>query len=520
MAKVDTNAVALNYAREAVAGVKAGAGWRGMEPNEISQFGAAITTTPREPISDKLQRRKGTPTDLDSSVAFSADITVDGLWDWLEAAIFALSINADVRDMPVTAVDAGDDAYTVAALNADQAAKLVESTLLWAHGFDVDANNGLKLLDDATAAAATEIGVTDGLADDGAGFVSLAGYRVAGAKTWAYTAATRTATLSVNGLGNILDDILKPGQTVHFGSVVSAGADAQNGLHTGGANTEERFGFARVRSIAANVITFDRVDEALQFTQAMADNANAADIIAGDFIRNVPRSDADYVQQAHTLEQVSPDLFPPAGAGMPLRAGYEYATGQVIGSLVLNFPLTDKATMTVNLIGEDVEKPNTARQAGAAAAVDPVRAEAFNTSADFARLRVTEVDDTGITTDFKSVTITINPQTSPEKILGKLGAGFINRGNMLVDVASQVIFSDAAVLAAIRDNETVRFDVIIGNNEGVFVFEVPSQTLGGGNREYPANQAVLVNTTGQSFEDADFETSIHVSYMPVPIPTE
>ena len=104
MAKVDSNTATLAYARETVPGTKAAAAWRQLEPNEISTFGASITSTPREPISDKLQRRKGSVTDLDSTAAFGADITVDGLLDWLEAAIFARSANWDVRDLPVAAV--------------------------------------------------------------------------------------------------------------------------------------------------------------------------------------------------------------------------------------------------------------------------------------------------------------------------------------------------------------------------------------------------------------------------------
>ena len=518
MAKVDTNAIALSYAREITAGLKATTGWKRLEPNEITQFGAAITTTPREPISDKLQRRKGTPTDLDASVAFGADITVDGLWDWLEAAIFAHSTNSDVRDLPVESVDTTADEYKLLTpLVAANIPKLQADMLIWAYGFADDDNNGLHVLDVDTAAG-TQVAVaenlqarTGGTAVKPAGYITLAGYRVPAATEKTWVGAGSHASLAL--LGNIeTDDLAKIftlGQTVHFGSVLSTGGALTNGLHNG---ANEVFGYARVVRISANAITFDRISPALVYIGA-ADTTNALDIIAGDFVRNVSRSHDDYVQQAHTVEQKSPDLFSgPAD-------GYEYGVGQVLGSLVLNFPLTNKATMTVNLIGEDVEKPVNVRLTGPSTAVTPVRGEAFNTSADFARLRITEVDDTGITTDFKSLTLTINPQTSPEKVLGKLGAGSINRGNMQVDTSAQVIFSSAGVLNAIRDNETVRFDVIIGNSEGVFVFEVPSQTLGGGGREYPTNAAVLLNTTGESFEDEVFETSVHVSWIPVPIPT-
>ena len=69
-------------------------------------------------------------------------------------------------------------------------------------------------------------------------------------------------------------------------------------------------------------------------------------------------------------------------------------------------------------------------------------------------------------------------------MLNKLGAQYINRGNLLVDVAVQVIFASALVPNAIRDNETMSFQAIVANGDGVIAVDVPSQTLEGGGREY------------------------------------
>ena len=101
-----------------------------------------------------------------------------------------------------------------------------------------------------------------------------------------------------------------------------------------------------------------------------------------------------------------------------------------------------------------------------------------------------------------------------------LGARYVNRGNLLVSAAAQVIFSSGGVTGAIRGNQTVRIDLIVANDDGVIAIDMPSQTLSGGGREYPVNQAVLLNTTGESFEDDIFKTSIHVSVFAVPIPAD
>lgn len=513
---VDTNAIQLNYAREAMPAVKPATGWRTLEPNADGlQFGAAVTTTPREPISDKLQRRKGTPTDLDSTTAFTVDATVDSLWDWLEAAVFAKSVNAGVRALPVTAVT--NTEYTVAVAPASNVAKLLVGTLIWARNFSDAVNNGLKRV---SAADNASVSVPNLLAAAGAGtrgYISLAGARLVGkvGGQWRWDGNTKRATLTFGAHGLTNARGLYLGQIVHFGSIENVGDAQENGL---GPTATAVYGFARLVQRTVGTLVFDRVDEALQ-AQAdipLTDGAVSHDLLFGDFLRNVPRSHADYVQQSHTIEQVSPGLEDSAGAILATDQA-EYAVGQVIGTLALNFQLTDKVTMAASFVGQDTESPVDSGQLYVGTPAAPVQTEAFNTSADFARLRVIDEDEEGLTTDFKSLTLTINPQTSPEKVLGVLGAKFINRGNLLVDTEAQVIFTSPAVLAAIRDNKTVRFECIIGNTEGVFAFEVPSQTLGGGGREYPVNQKVLVNTTGQSFEDADFETSIHVSFIPVPV---
>ena len=182
------------------------------------------------------------------------------------------------------------------------------------------------------------------------------------------------------------------GQMVHFGSVSERGGDLQNGLRALAADPIVT-GYGRLVSRAAGNLVFDRIDAAgLQANIALG-AAIDIDLVFGDFINNVARDHADYLQYNHSLELVSPDLL--GTAAVPVD-GYEYALGQVIETLTLNFPLTNKATMDVSLIGQDVLVPRVARQTGANASVAPQLVEALNTSADFARLRITGIDDEGI----------------------------------------------------------------------------------------------------------------------------
>jgi hypothetical protein len=73
------------------------------------------------------------------------------------------------------------------------------------------------------------------------------------------------------------------------------------------------------------------------------------------------------------------------------------------------------------------------------------------------------------------------------------------------------------VTAAIRQNTTVTMDFILQNDDGAIAVDLPSITLGGGDREFPANESVLMNVNTQAFADPVLNTSIGVSLFPVPL---
>ena len=54
---------------------------------------------------------------------------------------------------------------------------------------------------------------------------------------------------------------------------------------------------------------------------------------------------------------------------------------------------------------------------------------------------------------------------------------------------------------AIKNNTTVTFTAILANDDGALALDLPSMTFGGGDREYPVDQSVLVNITGETFND-------------------
>jgi hypothetical protein len=162
-----------------------------------------------------------------------------------------------------------------------------------------------------------------------------------------------------------------------------------------------------------------------------------------------------------------------------------------------------------------VANPATAtRAANASSALVHTMPTAFGTSSDVARLRIVNVDDSGLSTDFRSFKLKLNNSVSPDKVIGNLGAKYMNTGNIEVSFDSTLIFTEPAVLAAIRENRTVTLDFMLKNMDAGFMVDLPSLTLGDGDLDFPPNKSVDLKASGDTFEDDTYHTSMTVSMFP------
>jgi len=178
--KVDANFTGLRYAKEVqgqpgvLPGEEGNGGapiWHEIEPNSYSDFGAEITTTARSPITAGRQKKKGRVTDLDASGGFQIDFTGNNMVGLLDTFMFADWRTAATRDR-FESVTAATDRYTkTGAFGSGFAA----GDLIFASGFVIDANNGLKSVVGVNADYLT---VNDGLVDEAATVTpaDLAGY--------------------------------------------------------------------------------------------------------------------------------------------------------------------------------------------------------------------------------------------------------------------------------------------------------------------------------------------------------
>lgn len=479
---VQTNTVNIAYSREETLGnLPASPSWKNVEPNDISTFGATITTVARAPISQNRQNQKGTTTDLDSSVEFPADLTIDSFLDFAEAYVFStFSAIPGFEPSGVTA-----SGYTVAA-----GGDLDEDTLVFARGYSSAANNGLKVV--GAGSTTTNIAVTG---------LTVEASPPQGARVDVCGVRGASGDIEVDSDGNIISTTLDftslnltPGQAIFVGGSATANQFSE------AANR----GIARVRVIETNKLTLDKRQQ-----DYVADTGagKEIDLYFGPFLRNVPTSHPLYQQISHHFELTYIGLD-------DLPTAYEYSKGNLASALALNMPLTDKATATFTFTGLDTDPPTATRATNADSATSPTRTSAFNTTADFARLRVEQLDGTGLTTCIKSLTLNLSNDVTPEKCLGTLGALFFGIANFVVNGEIQALFTDSRIAAAVRNNTTVTMDFALQNDDGTVHIDIPSMTLGGGDKEFPVNETVRINVTGEAFEDDFFGTSIGMTHFP------
>lgn len=473
--------------------------WKDIEPNEVGQFGSAIETVARNPIRTSRGRQKGTISDLDSAVEFDADLTIDAFLDFAEMASFATFNNADLVFLASDA-DTTADTYAVSALNATQAAKLQSdanvSSLLYARGYANAGNNGIKTLATAASDTDTTLTVAENLVTETA--PSNARLEIAGAEL-ADGVMSLTVAAAVSGVSGRIGTLdMSPV------SPASLGLEVNQVIFVRLTSSIE--GYARIREVGSTSLTLDRMSAALVDASPTGDTT---EIRFGQAVRDFPTSSSRFLQRSIQFEGQYPGL-----ADDGTSDAYEYAKGNFLSTVTVSADLADKSVMSFGFIGTDTDVPTETRKANAASSRAAQGTEAFSTVADFARLVINDIDEEGITSDVKTVELSVNNNVTPEKVLNTLGARFVNFGNYEVDLSMQIIFSDREVLSRIRNNTTVGMDLFFANNDGTITFSIPSMTLGDGSKDLPVNETVLLNLTGEAFEDTVTGASLAISYIP------
>lgn len=482
--KIDSNITGLAFAEEVCLKQLPVIGtdgfdptWYGLEPNSYSDFGGDLATVARTPIDPSRQNKRGNVTDLDASGGFNVDFTQNNLTRLLQGFFFAdarqpLATQPLVgTQVPITSTTSGTKTYAA----ASGLAGFIAGNLVLASGFAVAANNGLKTVASSTAGTvvvAETIGTE--ASPPAAAKLQKVGVRFASADVnIAVTSGIPSLTSTVYNFTTNAD--LFVGKWVYLGDDVVGNAFANNK------------GYARIKSIAANALTFDDT------TWTPGNETGTGKTISlyyGITIKN-EITPSLIKRRSYNIERQ-------LGLG-PTATQAEYLEGAVANELTLNVPQADKmnadlAFMACNNTQRSGEVGDTIKGGTRVAALGEAM---FNTSSNIYRIKLTVLDPTtsNPTSLFGYATeanISINNNASPAKAVGVLGAIDVNLGNFEVGGSITAYFSTVAAVKAVRNNADVGFSIIAAAKNAGFVFDIPLLGLGGGRLDVSKDQPIML----------------------------
>ena len=247
-------------------------------------------------------------------------------------------------------------------------------------------------------------------------------------------------------------------------------------------------GFARIRSIAATILTLDKTPA------TMVTEASTTETIRLFFGRVLKNETGTLIKRrTYQLERTlgAPDDT------LPAEIQAEYVEGAVPSEFTLNVASADKLTADLAFVGIDntqIDGP-TSLKSGTRPAI--VEADAFNTSSDFTRIKLSTVSsvDSNVTALFAfatEISININNNLTPNKAVSVLGAFDVTAGQFVVSGSLTAYFSNVSAVSAVRNNANITIDLIMAKSNAGIAIDIPLITLGDGRLNVEQDQAITL----------------------------
>jgi len=494
--KINSNDIDLYFAEETSIKTLPGTpDWYGVQANTTTDFGGNVTKTPREFLTSDRQRRKGQTTDLDAAGSINHDLVQEGLQRLMQGFMFAdFRYKAETGGMGdtgvITSIGASNDyTRTTGSFVTDgyEAGDLVYVT-----GFSNSANNGLKTV---SAVLALTLTVSETLVADAS---------PSGCKIVKVGFEFATGDLDVDASGDLptltttakdcTELGLVPGETIYIGG------DVASNNFTNSANA----GFARVRSVAANVITLDKTEDTFV---TEADATQDVRIFFGRVLKN--ETGTDIVRRTYNVER---QLGAPDDAS-PSQIQSEYLTGAVPNELTWNIPTADLAKLDIMWMAADHEQRTGATGIKSGNRYAASEEEAYNTSSNVPRIKIAVVDstDSAPTALFafaEEVTLVVNNNISLDKAVGVLGSFDATHGNFEVSGNITAYFADVSAVTAVRNNSDVTLEIhLVRDNAGISI-DLPLLSLGDGRLNVEKDESIKLPLTHDAATGASIDSGL------------
>lgn len=290
------------------------------------------------------------------------------------------------------------------------------------------------------------------------------------------------------------------------GEWIFVGGDAVIDKFTTAANN----GFARVHTIAANVLTFDKT------AGLMVTEASTTETIQL-FLGRVLKNESDSTLQVRRTYQLERQLGAPDDS-LPSEIQAEYVVGWTPNEITFNYNTADKIVVDLSGVATDVETLTgpTALKAGSRPSL--VAGDAFNTTNDIARLKLSVLNrtaganPTALFAFLTEFTININNNVSPNKAISVLGAFDVTAGQFLVEGTMEAYFADITAVSSIRNNDDITLDVAMvkgsaGAKSGTLI-DVPLITLGDGRLDVTQDEPITLPLDTPAGADKVFDHTL------------
>lgn len=493
---ISSNRTSLRIAEESSIGVLPGTpNWVLREPNTYEDFGGEITTAPRKPIKSDRMPRKGPVVDVEAKGGFNTDLTQTNCFDLLQGFFFADPRRKAEITSDISGVTASTDTYTV----ASGGGSFLANDLLFAANFTNSANNGLHVVASSTS---TTVVVGDGLVDETppstasivcVGHQFSSGDLEVSASGGAFPTLT-TSTKDLTQLGIV------PGEWIRIGGDTSGTqfATAANNC------------WARVRSVATNVITLDKTS-ATMVTDTGA--SKTVQVFLGRVLKN--ETGSSITRSTFQLER---SLGAPEDT-LPGSEQAEYIVGGVCSEFALNLPEADKVTCDFSFMGLDHETRNysTGLKSGDRPAL--VAEDAFNSSSSVKRLKFaavssTDSNPTELFSYLSELTFSINNGITRNIAIATVGAFEATEADFMTQVQLNAFFVDVDALASVRANTDLTIDLVMAQNNAGIVLDVPLLAGSGALANVEADTPIKLDLTSDGANGIDVDANLnHVALM-------
>lgn len=285
----------------------------------------------------------------------------------------------------------------------------------------------------------------------------------------------------------------------------------------------ENNGWARVKVIGADYLELDKTSDTMVVETGTGLTIR---LYFGRVLKN-EADHADIIRRSYQLERTlgAPD------DSSPNALQSEYLVGSVPNTVTFNFQTAEKITVDLAFVATDNEQRTAGTGVKSGTRPTLVSGDAYDTSNDFSRLKMTILDPvdsnpTALFAFLTDFTLAINNNVSPNKAISVLGAFDVTAGQFNVDGNATAYFSNVTAVAAVRANSDVTMDfaVVKARTVGLdtiysgILVDIPLMTLGDGRLNVEQDQPITLPLAMPAAADRVFNHTLLMQffdYLPV-----